>query len=115
MGDTLRLDFGDSTILRPGQSVVEVFLSASESHNQSNVNMSVAQSLAQAAAAQVFGTAGEVPFALHGTVAGNKSQLKNSDSDAFVDRLVHNAYRLNLTGESMRKKRTAKPTTASSN
>jgi peptide/nickel transport system permease protein len=28
MGDTLRLDFGDSTILRPGQSVVEVFLSA---------------------------------------------------------------------------------------
>jgi peptide/nickel transport system permease protein len=28
MGDTLRLDFGDSTILRPGQSVVEVFISA---------------------------------------------------------------------------------------
>jgi peptide/nickel transport system permease protein len=28
MGDTLRLDFGDSTILRPGQSVVEVFLNA---------------------------------------------------------------------------------------
>jgi peptide/nickel transport system permease protein len=28
MGDTVRLDFGDSTILRPGESVVDVFLRA---------------------------------------------------------------------------------------
>lgn len=32
-----------------GADAVQVFLSASESHNQSNVNMSIAQSLAQAA------------------------------------------------------------------
>src|SRR5215208_6211207 len=32
-----------------GADVIQVFLSASESHNQSNVNMSIAQSLAQAA------------------------------------------------------------------
>lgn len=36
-------------------------------------------------------------------------------ADAILDRLVHNAYRLNLTGESMRKKRTATPTTAPPN
>src|SRR5215210_7276956 len=32
-----------------GADAIQVFLSASESHNQSNVNMSIAQSLAQAA------------------------------------------------------------------
>ncbi len=35
-------------------------------------------------------------------------------ADAILDRLVHNAYRLNLNGESMRKKRLALTATASS-
>lgn len=30
-------------------------------------------------------------------------------ADAILDRLIHNSYRLNLTGESMRKKKTLKP------
>lgn len=33
-------------------------------------------------------------------------------ADAILDRLVHNSYRLNLTGESMRKRRSNKPATA---
>ena len=40
---------GAQRALAAGADVVQVFLSASESHNRSNVNMSVAQSLAQAA------------------------------------------------------------------
>ncbi|MEQ1440770.1 ATP-binding protein, partial [Fontimonas sp. SYSU GA230001] len=32
-------------------------------------------------------------------------------ADAILDRLVHNSYRLNLTGESMRKRKTTKPAT----
>jgi DNA replication protein DnaC len=30
-------------------------------------------------------------------------------ADSILDRLVHNSYRLELTGESMRKKRNRKP------
>jgi hydroxymethylglutaryl-CoA lyase len=40
---------GAKRAITAGADAVQVFLSASESHNQSNVNMSVAQSLAQAA------------------------------------------------------------------
>lgn len=40
---------GAQRAVAAGADVVQVFLSASESHNQSNVNMSIAQSLAQAA------------------------------------------------------------------
>jgi DNA replication protein DnaC len=29
----------------------------------------------------------------------------NADADAILDRLIHNAYRINLKGESMRKKK----------
>lgn len=36
-------------------------------------------------------------------------------ADAILDRLVHNSHRLNLTGESMRKKRTTKNATTPSN
>ena len=35
-------------------------------------------------------------------------------ADAILDRFVHNAYRLNLNGESMRKKRLGLTATASS-
>jgi len=31
-------------------------------------------------------------------------------ADAIMDRLVHNAYRIELTGESLRKRRPANPT-----
>jgi DNA replication protein DnaC len=34
------------------------------------------------------------------------SQSKNDVGDAVLDRLVHNAHRIELTGESMRKTRT---------
>src|SRR6201995_4782032 len=33
-------------------------------------------------------------------------------ADAVLDRLVHNAYRIELTGESLRKRRAAEPRTA---
>lgn len=36
-------------------------------------------------------------------------------ADAILDRLVHNSYRLNLTGESMRKRKTTKSAATSSN
>lgn len=36
-------------------------------------------------------------------------------ADAILDRLVHNSYRLNLTGESMRKKKTTKAAATPSN
>ena len=36
-------------------------------------------------------------------------------ADSILDRLVHNAYRIELNGESMRKKRAANPRTAGSN
>src|SRR5689334_19669525 len=40
---------GAQRALAAGADAIQVFLSASESHNESNVNMSIAQSLAQAA------------------------------------------------------------------
>ena len=40
---------GAQRAVAAGADAIQVFLSASESHNQSNVNMSIAQSLAQAA------------------------------------------------------------------
>src|SRR5918912_3028052 len=40
---------GAQRAVAAGADVIQVFLSASESHNQSNVNMSIDQSLAQAA------------------------------------------------------------------
>ena len=42
-------DIGAQRAVAAGADAIQVFLSASESHNQSNVNMSIAQSLAQAA------------------------------------------------------------------
>src|SRR5689334_17526206 len=39
---------GAQRAVAAGADVIQVFLSASESHNRSNVNMSIAQSLAQA-------------------------------------------------------------------
>lgn len=53
---------GARRAVEAGADAVQVFLSASESHNQSNVNMSVAQSLAQVAdMAEVVRSAG-CPF-----------------------------------------------------
>jgi len=40
-------------------------------------------------AAYIFRSGNELPFSLSGTVAGNTLELKNSDCDAFVDRLIH--------------------------
>jgi hydroxymethylglutaryl-CoA lyase len=45
-----------------GADAIQVFLSASESHNQSNVNMSIAQSLAQAAEIAVIARAAGCMF-----------------------------------------------------
>jgi hydroxymethylglutaryl-CoA lyase len=54
-----------------GADSIQVFLSASESHNQSNINMSIAQSLAQAAAiAPIVNSAGRMFDAVLSVVFG---------------------------------------------
>jgi DNA replication protein DnaC len=36
-------------------------------------------------------------------------------ADAILDRIVHNAHRISLEGDSMRKRKTARPLTAAEN
>ncbi|HET9222692.1 MAG TPA: hydroxymethylglutaryl-CoA lyase [Roseiflexaceae bacterium] len=62
---------GAQRALAAGADSIQVFLSASESHNQSNVNMSIAQSLAQAAqVATVVNDAGRMFDAVLSVVFG---------------------------------------------
>jgi hydroxymethylglutaryl-CoA lyase len=53
---------GARRAVEAGAGAIQVFLSASESHNRSNVNMSVAQSLEQAAAVAEVARAAHTPF-----------------------------------------------------
>jgi hydroxymethylglutaryl-CoA lyase len=53
---------GAQRAVTAGADAIQVFLSASESHNQSNVNMSIAQSLAQAAEIAVIARAAGCMF-----------------------------------------------------
>jgi hydroxymethylglutaryl-CoA lyase len=53
---------GATRAVAAGADVIQVFLSASESHNQSNVNMSIEQSLAQAANIATIAHAAGRPF-----------------------------------------------------
>lgn len=53
---------GARRAVEAGAGAIQAFLSASESHNQSNVNMSIAQSLEQAAAIAAIAHAAATPF-----------------------------------------------------
>ena len=62
---------GAQRAVAAGADAIQVFLSASESHNKSNVNMSIAQSLAQAAeVAQIVNHAGRMFDAVLSVVFG---------------------------------------------
>lgn len=81
---------GAQRALEAGVDAVQVFLSCSESHNHSNVNMSIEQSLAQAAEIATRVRGAKKPFdGVLSTVFGCPFE-----GDVPIDRVLHIAERL---------------------